>query len=108
MDILKNKSIKQSNYYSRYNGFPYYYNSHDNNYQMGTSSWLRTDIDDYITYIIRKDDTWDTISLEYYNNPTYYWIICDFNRIIDPFAPLKVGSTIFIPKLGKDIEFESY
>ena len=108
MNILKNKNIKQTAHYSRYNGFPYYYNSHDKNYQLGTKSWLKTDIDDYITYTVRKDDTWDSLALEHYNNPTYYWVLCDFNRVIDPMVNPEEGSTIYIPKLGKDIEFEVY
>ena len=121
MDVLTGRTIKSSNYFSRYNGFSYYYNklsekkipikdkygniSVDNTtgevlfqtegkYNMSTSSWLK-DTDDYI-------------ALKKYNNPTQYWIICDFNRIIDPFKEPKPGDILYLPAKGKDLEFEHY
>ena len=45
-------------------------------------------------------DTWDNLSLLYYGNPTYYWVICSFNRVQDPFKELVVGEKIKIPTIS--------
>ena len=34
-------NTKSSNYYSRYNGLKYYYNTLDDKYQLATRQWLR-------------------------------------------------------------------
>lgn len=107
MDILTNKTAKTSNFYSRYNGFYYYYNKLDKTNQMSTSAWLKEN-NTYETYKVKDGDTYDSISLQYYNNPTYYWIICDFNRIIDPFVRPKAGDILYIPTRGKNLAFEVY
>ena len=107
MDILTNKTAKTSDYYSRYNGFYYYYNKIDNKNQMSTSKWLSHN-NTYQTYLVQKGDTYDSIALWFYNNPTYYWVICDFNRILDPLKPPKVGSTLYIPTLGTGFKYEEY
>jgi nucleoid-associated protein YgaU len=44
-----------------------------------------------------RGDTLDTLALYYYNNPTYFWVIADFNRIQDPYADLVVDSVLRIP-----------
>jgi nucleoid-associated protein YgaU len=107
MDILTNKTAKTSDYYSRYNGFYYYYNKLDNKNQMSTSRWLNRN-NTYQTYIVKEGDTYDSIALWFYNNPTYYWIICDFNRIFDPLKKPKAGSTLYIPTLGTGFKYEEY
>lgn len=133
MDVLTNKTIKTSNYFSRYNGFSYYYNKlsekevpvkntngkpvldssgqpvirKEGKYNMSTSSWLK-DSDDFEAYVVEEGDTYDYIALKKYNNPTFYWIICDFNRIIDPFKEPKVGDVLYLPARGKNLEFEHY
>ena len=134
MNVLTNKTIKTSDFFSRYNGFAYYYNKlsekkvkiKDSNgkyivdpstgetlyqkegkYNMSTSSWLK-DTDEYEAYTVKEGDTYDSIALKKYNNPTYYWIICDFNRVIDPFVEPKPGDILYLPSRGKDLEFEHY
>lgn len=134
MDVLTNRTIKSSDFFSRYNGFAYYYNKlsekkvkiKDSNgndvidsytgqpsyqkegkYNMSTSSWLK-ETDEYEAYTVKEGDTYDSIALSKYNNPTYYWIICDFNRIIDPFIEPKPGDILYLPSRGKDLEFEHY
>ena len=54
MDILTDKTIKTSDFYSRYNGFAYYYNKLDNKYQMSTSAWLKDSVE-YVSYEVNKD-----------------------------------------------------
>lgn len=107
MDILTNETKKSSDYFSRYNGLSYYYNKLDKKYQLQLKSWLK-DTNNYTTYTAEKGDTWDSIALVYYNNPTYYWVICDFNKVLDPFKEPQEGDTILIPAIGKDLEFEVY
>lgn len=134
MKVLSSKTIKTSDFFSRYNGFAYYYNKlsekmtrvKDSNgkdvidpitgqpmfqkegrFNMSTSAWLK-DTDNYEAYTVKEGDTYDSIALEKYNNPTYYWIICDFNKIIDPFVEPKPGDILFLPAKGKDLEFEHY
>lgn len=108
MNVLTNRAIKSSKYYSRYNGLSYYYNNLDDKYQLETRHWLKEFIDTskIQTYIVKEKDTYDTIALEFYNNPTYYWVICDYNRIIDPFTPPKVGAVLYLPSLNAGLEFE--
>lgn len=107
MDILTNKTIKTSKYFSRYNGIPYYYNTHDNKNQMALKAWLKSDFD-YIQYSVQEGDTYDFLALKFYNNPTYYWIICDANKIIDPMIEPEVGDVLIIPSLGSNLQFEVY
>lgn len=102
------KNVKSSNYYSRYNGLTYYYNELDNKYQLETRTWLKelTDKTKETTYIVQKDDTYDSIALRFYNNPTYYWVICDYNRIIDPLKKPEEGKILYLPSLNAGLEFE--
>lgn len=104
MDILKNKQYKEYVTLSRYNSVPFYFNTLDNKYQYGTVSHLSTDCP-YRLHIVAYGETYDSLALKYYNNPTYYWVICDFNRIIDPFSTPKPNTTIKIPTLSK-LQFE--
>ena len=108
MNVLTNRAIKSSKYYSRYNGLSYYYNTLDDKYQLETRHWLKefVDISKVQTYIVKSKDTYDTIALEFYNNPTYYWVVCDYNRIIDPFIPPKEGTVLYLPSLNAGLEFE--
>lgn len=104
MEVLKNKSYKD-NYskLSRYTPFPYYYHKLDDKYISGTTTYLK-DTTTYTVHTIQRGETFDSLALEYYNNPTLYWIICSFNRIQDPFMELKVGQQIKIPSIST-IEF---
>lgn len=104
MDILKEKQYKDYATLSRYATIPFYYNTLDNKYEYATTKHL-DNTTAYRIHIVQPRETYDTISLKYYSNPTYFWIICDFNRIIDPFEHPKVGTILKIPTLSK-LEFE--
>ena len=110
MNKLTSETVKTSNYYSRYSGLSYYYNKLDKKYQLHSRPWLKQNLssDEITEYKIKKNDTYDSLALKFYGNPTYYWIICDYNRIIDPFEKLAVGDILYIPTLGKNLEFEAY
>lgn len=99
MDVLEKKSFRTYDYISRYQSFPYYYNKEDDKYIYGVTSHI-DDSSGYSIHIVRDGDTYDSISLQYYNNPTLYWIICDFNRVCDPYKKLNVGDRIKIPVIS--------
>ena len=103
-NILTDKQFRTYNKISRYSGVPYYYNSMDNKYIYGTGKNLKADTT-YKLHKIKEGESLDSLALYYYNNPTYFWIIADFNRIQDPYIKLKVGSKLKIPTFSS-IEFE--
>lgn len=105
MEVLKNKSYdSESHSLSRYTPFPYYYHTKDDKYVSGITSYLK-DTTVYTSYEVQRGDTFDSIALEFYNNPTLYWIICSFNRIQDPFTELVEGQVLKIPSIS-NIEFD--
>lgn len=98
------KSYKSHDYLSRYSNIPYYYNDKDNKYYYGEKSNLNTDTA-YTIHKVKRGETLDSIALDYYNLPTLYWIIADFNRIHDCYVELKEGQELKIPSIGS-IYFE--
>ncbi|MBO5712095.1 MAG: LysM peptidoglycan-binding domain-containing protein [Acholeplasmatales bacterium] len=104
MEILTNKQYKKYDYISRYSPMPIYYHNLDDKYITGIDKWLSNDTI-YSEYIVQKGDTYDKLALRYYNNPTYYWIICSFNHIHDPFENPEPGSKLKIPSFS-NLQFE--
>lgn len=104
MDILKNKQYKNYDRLSRYAQFPIYYNTLDDKYITATTTYLSKDTP-YKLYQAKSGETYDLIALKEYNNPTYYWVICDFNNIQDPFSRPYIGQYLKIPVISK-IEFQ--
>ena len=100
MDILRNETYPQHSNLSRYTLVPIFYNTLDKIYQPGFPVQLSKDIL-HIKHKVVAGDTLDSLSLWYYGNPTYYWIIADFNDILDPFVPLSVGEYIKIPTFSE-------
>jgi hypothetical protein len=96
---ISEKSFKDYSYTSRYSPFPYYYNKEDNKYFYGLTAYL-DDNTPYIIHTVEEGDNLDNIALQYYNNPTYYWIICSFNHITNPFKSLSKGQTLKIPSMS--------
>lgn len=105
MDVLTNKSYKDYKKLSRYSAFPYYYHTLDNKYIYGRTAYLK-DSTTYSLYKVQQGDTYDKLALEFYNNPTLYWIICSFNRINDPYSVPEEGTYIKIPSIS-NIEFDT-
>ena len=100
MDCLKQKTDKTYDYISRYQPFPYYYNENDKKYVYGLTSQLNKDIS-YSIVEIKQKDSLDSLAEKYYGRPDYYWVIADFNDIIDPFVELFGNyKTLKIPTLG--------
>lgn len=104
MSVLKNKTYKDYDYVSRYSPFPYYFNNQDNKYVYGLTAYLKNSTI-YTLHNIKQGDTLDSLALEYYNNPTLYWVICSYNRIQNPYKKLVIGESIKIPSLS-NIEYD--
>lgn len=104
MNVLTNKSYKEYTKLSRYSPFPYYYHTKDDKYISATTAYLK-DTTVYTLYEVKRGDTFDSLALEFYNNPTLYWVICSFNRIQDPFIDLVEGQKLKIPSIS-NIEFD--
>lgn len=99
MDSLSSKSYRSYDYISRYQQFPYYYHDLDGKYIYGTTSQMDTDVG-YTLHTVKRGESFDSLALDYYNNPTLFWIICDFNKVQDPFTKLKEGDKIKIPVMS--------
>ena len=99
MNNVKDKSYRSYDYVSRYQSFPIYYHEEDGKYIYGTTSQLKTDTR-YSIHNVISGDTYDSIALTYYNSPTLYWIICDYNKIQDPFIKPVPGTRLKIPTLS--------
>ena len=100
MEKLTDKGYRSYDHISRYSPFPYYFHTEDNRYVYGTTAQLNDSMG-YALHTVAKGDTFDSLALDYYNSPTLYWVICDFNRIQDPYKKLEVGTKIKIPVLSQ-------
>ena len=100
MDVLKDRQTKSYDYISRYSTFPFYYNTLDDKYIYGLTKALGKNVDS-VAHKIKQDDTLDGLSFKYYGRPDLFWIIADFNNIVDPFVKLwGTYSTLKIPSLS--------
>lgn len=97
VSVLINKKYKSYDRTSRYQVFPTYHHTIDEKRVYGLTSHLVTEDIKFIAHKVKNNDTLDSLALYYYNNPTYYWIIADFNRIRDPYEPLELGTILKIP-----------
>jgi nucleoid-associated protein YgaU len=104
MDTLKSKVYNDFDYLSRYKNIPYYYDTLSNREIYGIGTNIRTDTE-FMTHIVKSNDTLNSLALKYYNNPTFWWIIAYFNNIQDAFKPLRDKYvTLKIPSISS-IEF---
>ena len=93
------KYYKDYGYISRHSNVPYYYNTEDSKYVMGLTSHIDKNVT-YVTYKVKQGDSYDSISLKYYNSPLYYWVILDYNEIQDPLEKPATGTLLKIPTLN--------
>lgn len=105
MDVLTEKTFQQYDYTCRYTGVPYYYNKEDGKYVYGISANMVKGLP-WVAHKVKQEDTLDSLALNYYNNPTLWWVISFFNDIQDPFQQLSEKFDIVkIPTLTS-IEFD--
>lgn len=87
MDALKDKNQKSYDYTCRYSSVPYYFNTNDGKYIYGVGTQMIKNTN-YVAHKVLPTDTLDYLSLKYYGNPTFYWVIAYFNDIVDCYEPL--------------------
>ena len=64
------------------------------------------DFDEEITVKEKYIGALDKLSYELYGTEEYWWVIADFNNIIDPFLDMQVGDVIKVPSKNKiDLAF---
>lgn len=98
--IVTDSQRKTYDYFSRYANLKTLYNTKDSKRYYELSKHLNKDITQWVNHIVTQIDTLDSLALQYYGNPLFWWIIADINGIIDPFK-LRVGSTLIIPYLNQ-------
>ena len=104
MDTLKNKNYASFDYLSRYTDTPYYYDTLKDKQIFGIGTNMKTNTE-FVTHKVKNNDTLHNLSLKYYNNPTFWWVIAYFNDIQDPFKQLSDKyTTLKIPSIAS-IEF---
>lgn len=101
---LDNAPRRSYDYVSRYGLVPVYNNLSDHRQVTGLSVPLQPDTP-YIGYEVKEGDSYDSIALTHYNNPTLYWVITEANGVADPFSFPEPGSRIRVPVLSS-IEFK--
>ncbi len=87
MDVLKNEILHETDYISRYSSCYIYYHTLDNKYFTGIGYNLIKN-SSYLEHKLKLTDTLENLSLRYYNNPTYWWVIALFNDIEDSYVNL--------------------
>lgn len=99
MDVLKDEQKKEYDFVSRYTSFPFYYNTQDDKYIYGITSYLSENVI-FVEHKLKQWDTLDSLAFYYYGRPDLYWVIADFNRIQDPFINLFENyKSLKIPQL---------
>ena len=83
---------------------PYYYDTLQDRQIYGIGTNLKKNTE-YVTHIVKSNDTLHSLALKYYNNPTFWWVIAYFNDIQDSFKPIRAKyTTLKIPNISS-IEF---
>ena len=106
MEKFTNKKYNKYDYNSRYISVPYYYDTKKSREVYGIGEPMAKNVP-FVSHKLNTEDTLDSLALNYYNNPTYWWIIAYFNNILDPFIHLRSKyTTIKIPNISS-IRFEN-
>ena len=90
---------KTYDYIGRYESFPYFFDSKNNKYYYGITSYLDTNTN-YVLYEVKKGDSYDSIALDHYGSPLFYWVILDYNRVLDALEPPQPGTRLMLPSLN--------
>jgi nucleoid-associated protein YgaU len=94
-----NKQAHAFDYKSRYSGIPYYFNTQTKRDTPGIVKQIAFNTS-YVLHKVEPSDTLDSLALDYYGNPTYWWAIAFFNKINDPFINLTLNyKSLKIPSI---------
>ena len=96
------KNYKQYNYISRYESFPYYYDEINNRYYYGLVANLSKNTP-YAAYTVQNGDSYDSIAYDMYGSALFYWVICNFNNVMDCFENPEPGTILKLPSLNSII-----
>ena len=94
MSILKNSRYENSKVYVI-----------DNSYYIAARKLsIKKDYDDNIIHTVQGNERIETIANLYWGRPDLYYIICDWNDIIDPLEDLEPGIELVLPSYSKILE----
>lgn len=70
----------------------------DNRIEWWSRRVLPPDSSD-ITYVVENfyEGNPQAIATVFYGEPRYWWVICQFNSILDPISEITAGRTLLIP-----------
>lgn len=100
------KYKKNYDYISRYEAFNYFYDPKNNKYYYGLTSHLRNDTS-YVIYEVKPGDSYDSIALDHYGCALFYWVITDYNRIVDAITPPEPGTQLRLPALNSIVYMDT-
>ena len=66
-------------------------------FQSPLPALTQVDYGDNREYTVNPGDTWQNISLRFLGAAELWWIIAEFNRVLDPFEELWPGRRLIIP-----------
>jgi nucleoid-associated protein YgaU len=66
-------------------------------YQAILPALRRVDYGDNKEHIVAPGDTWQNISVRFLGTAELWWLIAEFNRVLDPFTELTAGRRLIIP-----------
>lgn len=52
-------------------------------------------------YTTRVGDTYQKIAWTFFGTAEYWWVLCDYNDVLDPFAALAPGTVLRVPPQAK-------
>lgn len=90
---------KDYDYISRYQPFYYYFDNDNNRYYYGLTAYLNNDTS-YVLYEVQPGDSYDSIALNHYGCALFWWVITDYNRILDAITPPTPGMQLRLPSLN--------
>lgn len=96
-NTVKTIGTIEYSYYSRLTGLSTLNNVEDNTLLLESYLPIQK-TDQYFLYEVQQGDTLDSIALSKYGSPIYWWIIADYNDMLDCLEPI-LGTTIKIPEL---------
>lgn len=78
-------------------------------YLLPVKPQRRVDFADNRVYQPQRGDTWDRMAFRFFGDNRLWWILCDFNRVVDPYRDLEMrittGTPVVVPSLSR-VNFE--